>query len=70
MKCTSSFTYLGSTVTSEGGSAKDIRCRIVTTRDTLIELGNIWKAGQISQNTKMRLYNRCVLPVMLYGAEC
>ena len=28
LKCTPSFTYLGSTVTSEDGAGKDIRCRL------------------------------------------
>ena len=70
LECTSSFTYLGSIVTSDGGADKDIRSRLGKARGAFIKLGNIWKSGSISKNTKMRLYNSCVLPVLLYGAEC
>ena len=63
---TNSFTYLGSIVTSEGGAEEDIKARL----GTFTRLKNIWKSTSISRKTKMRLYNCCVLPVLLYGAEC
>ena len=53
LKCTSSFTFLGSTVTSKGGDGKDIRCRLGKARGTFIKRINIWKFGQIGKNTKM-----------------
>ena len=45
IKCTSSFTYIGSTVTPEGAADKDIRCRLGKAR------------GQIRKNTKIGLNN-------------
>ena len=69
---TSSFTYLGSIVTSEGGADNDIRARIGRARTAFLKLRHIWKTSNISKNTKtkIRLYNSCVLVVLLYGAEC
>lgn len=70
LKCSSSFTYLGSTVTSEGGADKDIQSRIGKARGAFVKLHNIWRSRNISRKTKMKLYNSCVLSVLLYGAEC
>ena len=67
---TSSFTYLGSIVTSDGGTDKDIKARLGKARGSFIKLKNIWKSKSISRNTKIKLYNSCVLSVLLYGAEC
>ena len=59
LDCTSSFTYLGSIVTSEGGADKDIRARIGKARTAFLKLRHIWKTSNISKNTKIRLYNSC-----------
>ena len=67
---TTSFTYLGSIVTSDGGADKDIKARLGKARGAFISLKNIWKTNDISRRTKMRIYNSCVLSVLLYGAEC
>ena len=68
---TNSFTYLGSIVTSDGGAEEDIMARLGKARGAFIRLKKIWKSTSISRKTKiMRLNNSCVLPVLLYGAEC
>ena len=67
---TNSFTYLGSIVTNGGGAEEDINARLGKTRGAFTRLKNIWKSKSINRKTKMRLYNSCVLPVLLYGAEC
>jgi hypothetical protein len=33
-------------------------------------LCNIWKTTAFSKKTKLKLYNSCVLSVLLYGSEC
>ena len=48
----------------------DIKARLGKARGAFIRLKNIWKSTNISRKTKMRLYKSCVLPVLLYGAEC
>ena len=70
LECSSSFTYLGSIVTSDGGADKDIRSRIGKARNAFLKLRNIWKSSNVSKRTKMKIYNSCVLSVLLYGAEC
>ena len=65
-----SFNYLGSSITTEGGAERDIKVRIGKARSTFIRLGNIWKTTTFSTKTKLKLYNSCVLSVLLYGSEC
>ena len=67
---TNSFTYPGSIVTSDGGTEEDIMARLGKARGAFTRLNKIWKSTNISRKTKVRLYNSCVLPVLLYGAEC
>ena len=66
---TTTFTYLGSIVTSDGGADKDIKARLSKAKGAYISLKNIWKTDDISRRTKIRIYNSCVLSVLLYGAE-
>lgn len=65
-----SFNYLGSCIITEGGAERDIKIRIGKARSAFIRLGNIWKTTAFSKKTKLRLYNSCVLSVLLYGSEC
>jgi hypothetical protein len=64
------FNYLGSCITTEGGAERDIKVRIGKARSAFIRLGNIWKTTAFSKKTKLKLYNSCVLYVLLYGSEC
>ena len=65
-----SFNYIGSCITTEGGAERDIKFRIGKTRSAFIRLGNIWKTTAFSKKIKLKLYNSCVLSVLLYGSEC
>jgi len=65
-----SFNYLGNCITTEGGAERDINVRIGKARSAFIRLGNIWKTTAFSKKTKLKLYNSCVLSVLLYGSEC
>ena len=67
---TEKFTYLGSSLTPDGGSKEDIQSRLSKARNTFNSMSIIWKSCQYSTRTKLKLYNSCVLPVLLYGAEC
>ena len=64
------FTYLGSTVTTNGGAECDIKRRLSKARSALYNLQAVWRSGQYTIRTKLKLYNSCVLPVLLYGSEC
>ena len=63
------FTYLGSTVDNTGGTDKDVKARIGKARTAFTLLGKIWKARNIAEKTKLRIFNTNVKSVLLYGAE-
>ncbi len=48
----------------------DIQNRMNKARSAFISINNIWKSSQYSMSMKLKLYNSCVLPVLLYGTEC
>ena len=63
------FTYLGSILTTTGGTNKDIRRRLGLARTTFHKLTPIWNNSQISKRTKFRLFNSNIISVLLYGSE-
>lgn len=52
-----SFTYLGSIVTSDGGSEEDFRVRIRKANGEFIKLCPIWKNKIISNKTKIHIFD-------------
>jgi len=67
---TVTFTYLGSTVRVDGGAGTDIKERLSKARAAFNNLQNVWKSGQYTTRIKLKLYNSCVIPTLLYGSEC
>ena len=67
---TCKFTYLGSNITPEGGTNEDIRSRMGKARNTFREMNNVWRSAQYNTNTKLKLYQSCVVSTLLYGSEC
>jgi len=64
-----SFVYLGSCIDVHGWSEPDICRRIEKARSCMKSLDrNIWRSS-ISLQTKIRLYNVYILPILLYGAD-
>ena len=63
------FTYLGSKMTTDGSSDADIKARLAKARQAFRTLRNLWRNGNISQNTKLRIFKTNVLSTLLYGAE-
>ena len=66
---TQSFTYLGSIIDQQGGTAADVKARIGKARAAFIQLKKIWASKELSLTTKIRLFNSNVKSVLLYGAE-
>ncbi|XP_062702683.1 uncharacterized protein LOC134285601 [Aedes albopictus] len=64
-----SFQYLGSQTAADGGTKIDIGARIEKTRAAFASLRNVWKNNQISQRTKIRIFNSNVKSVLLYASE-
>jgi hypothetical protein len=67
---TGTFPYLGSTVRNEEGAGNDIMNRLHKARNIFRSLNNVWKSSQYSKQTKLKLYQSCVLSTLLYGSEC
>ena len=65
-----SLTYLGSIITPEGGTKEDIYSRLGKARSAFRSMNNVWRSGQYSTNTKLKLYRSCVISTLLYGSKC
>ena len=67
LKEVTSFTYLGSVVsTTGGGTDEDLEVRIGKARQAFINLNSIWKSSAIR---KTRIFNTNVKSFLLYGSE-
>ena len=64
-----SFTYLGSIIDIQGGTDADIRVRIGKARAAFKQLKKLWSCINLILQTKVRIFNTAVKPVLLYGAE-
>ena len=63
------FTYLGCIINVQGGTDRDVKTRIGKARRAFLQLQTIWKSRELSQPTKIRIFNSNVKSVLLYGAE-
>ena len=64
-----SFTHLGSLIHVSGSIEPEIKRRINIVHEAMFTLDqNIWRSI-ITLETKLRLYNTCILTIFLYGAE-
>ncbi|XP_063426868.1 uncharacterized protein LOC134710440 [Mytilus trossulus] len=63
------FTYLGTNISQDNGTSKDIMARINKARTSFCRLRTVWKTTSISRSTKIKIYNSNVKSVLLYGAE-
>ena len=64
------FTYLGSTLSKNTTVDKEILTRLGKASTTFGRLTKrVWKNGHLSIHTKVRVYEACVLSILLYGAE-
>lgn len=63
------FNYLGSVVATKGGVEKDIENRLRLARVAFAKLKKIWRSPILARNTKIRIFNSCVISILLYGSE-
>ena len=63
------FSYLGSNVSDNNGTSKEIKSRIQKARTVFCQLNNLWRQNKLSYKTKLSIYNSNVKSVLLYGAE-
>jgi hypothetical protein len=63
------FTYLGSNVSEDGGTCKDVETRIQKARGAFTRLRKIWLAHYVNKDTKIKLFSVYVKSVLLYGCQ-
>jgi len=61
--------YLCGKFNEEGGSKPDVQRRIGLACDASKRLCKIWRASDISQITKVKVYETLVLSILMYNAE-
>ena len=64
-----SFYYLGARITKHGGAEDDIENRLGKATGAFNKLAKIWRSGELSKNTKIRIFKSNVIAVLLYGCE-
>ena len=66
----SEFTYLGSTMSSNLSLEPERSRRIGKASDVMSRLSkHVWENKKLTLNTKMKMYQACVLSTLLYGRE-
>lgn len=60
------FIYVGSTVSSNGQIAKELKARMAKVSGSFFHVSNIWKSKKIHLHTKVRLFSTVLLPLLLY----
>lgn len=63
------FVYLGSTVSTTGGTDEDVAQRIRKAKGVFAQLASIWRSNQLRRNTKLRIFRTNVTSVLLYGCQ-
>ena len=65
----SDFIFLGSKITADGDCSHEIKRRLLLGRKVMTNLDSIFKSGDITSPTKVRLVKAMVFPVVMYGCE-
>ena len=55
------FTYLGSKITSDGDSGKDVQSRLTKAKGAFAALKKIWRSKNISMKTKIKIFKSNIL---------
>ena len=64
-----SFKYLGSIVGKNGGAVEDVISRVNEGAKVSGAMSRLWKVRSVGVNVKKMMYERIVVPTVLYGAE-
>merc|ERR1712237_20261 len=69
MEVVISFKYLGSCFSSGGGVKEDVSMRVGEGMETFGAMKRVWSARSVTLNVKRELYERIVVPTVIYGSE-
>ena len=65
----SDFTFSGSKITADGDCSHEIKRCLLLERKVMTKLDSVFKRGDITLPTKVRLVKAMVFPVVMYGYE-
>ena len=65
----SDFIFLDSKITADGGCSLEIKRHLLLGRKVMTNLDSIFKSGDITLLTKVRLVKAMVFPVVMYGCK-
>ena len=65
----SDFIFLGFKITADGDCSHEIKRRLLLGRKVMTVLDSVFKSGDITLPTKVRLVKAMVFPVVMYGCE-
>ena len=63
------FIFLDSKIPADGDCGHEIKRRLLLGRKVMTNLDSIFKSGDITLPTKVRLVKAMVFPVVMYGCE-
>jgi len=63
------FKYLGSTLTKDGSSTKEVKTKLSLAAAAMTRLNVIWKSNSISFPVNLKLVKSLLVSIMLYGCE-
>ena len=69
MKTVTDFIFLGSKITTDGDSSREIKRCLLLGKKAMINLDSILKSRDITLPTKVCIIKAMVFPVIMYGCE-
>ena len=67
----STFEYLGSTMSDDCSLTAEVEARISKASKAFSSLSRVlWYQRKVKRQTKIRLFNTVIVPVLMYGLEC
>ena len=69
METVSDFVFWGSKITADGDCGHEIKRCLLLGRKVMTNLDSVFKSGDITLPTKVRLVKAMVFPVVMYGYE-
>jgi len=69
LQSVNTFKYLGSNITEDGTSVREVKTRLAIATQHLSKLKKIWSRKNISMKTKMHLLRSVIISTALYGCE-
>ena len=69
METVREFIFLSSKTTADGDCSHEIKKHLLVGKKVMTNLDSIFKSGNITLSTKVRLVKAMVFPVVMYGCE-